>query len=391
MVQPERKDPGKNPFRPGFGTAPPFLAGRSREQKALNRNISRLRDRDTSMQAIVLYGPRGMGKTVLLNQFGQACASQGVDVIQESVTSLLASRRALAGALFPWGLDIKNVGASLSQFAVSIGLGGKSAGALSARLIRKCQRKPLALLLDEAHLISDVDSHLARGFLQMCQDAAAQAPFLLALAGTPGLPGALRGLQATFVERAEFLDVGLLEQADGEAAIREPLQKSGIAIEAEALAHVAEDGQRYPYFLQLWGKALWDLANERGLATLTQQDAQRVKPEVDQVRAGLYGGRYDELRGSKRLLAVAHAVADAFAARDAVPLDEMERLAAQALAPLVPGKDARLDAAEAACAELVRLGFAWSLMGDRALRPGIPSLMDYIRNQSRRARTSSMS
>ena len=343
------------------------------------------------MQAIVLYGPRGMGKTVLLNQFAQECASQGVDVIQDSVTNLLASRRALAGILFPWSLDIKNVGASLSQFAVSIALAGKSAGALCARLIRKCKRKPLALLLDEAHLISEVDACLARSFLQMCQDAAAQSPFLLALAGTPGLPGALRGLQATFVERAEFLDVGLLEQADGEAAIREPLKQSGIAIAAEALKDVAEDGQRYPYFLQLWGKGLWDLANERGLATLTKQDLQQVKPEVDQVRAGLYGGRYDEVRGDKRLLAVAHAVAEAFAARDSIALDDMERLAAEALAPLVPGQAARLSAAEAACAELVRLGFAWSLMGDTALRPGIPSLMDYTRGQSRRARTSSMS
>ena len=381
MAQPKRKAPTDNPFRPGFGTAPPFLAGRAREGRALNTGLGRLRAGQTSAQALVLYGPRGMGKTVLVYQFKQECVAGGVEVVSTTVSALLESRVALVNTLFPWSLGLRSLGASLNRFALNVAFSEGEAHRLGQKLGRKCKRKPLALLLDEAHLFGQVGRPLARGFLQMCQAAAAESPFFLVLAGTPGLPGAPRKLGATFVERARFLSIGLLDQADAELAIAEPLKRDGIAFHPDALRYAAEDSQRYPYFLQLWGQALWDLANENGVATLTMSNAQSAKPRVDEARGLLYQGRYLEICRDEGLKAVAHAAAAAFAGRDAMALDDLEDAANQALRPLMPQTEERARKAQWSCEELERLGLVWIPGADLQTRPGIPSLLDYIRAQ----------
>src|SRR5437868_2702502 len=55
----------KNPFRPGAGHMPPYLAGREPQIKEFRR----LLDQDVILENLVLTGLRGVGKTVLLETF----------------------------------------------------------------------------------------------------------------------------------------------------------------------------------------------------------------------------------------------------------------------------------------------------------------------------------
>ena len=55
----------KNPFRPGAGHMPPYLAGRENE----NREFAQLLEQDVILKNLVLTGLRGLGKTVLLETF----------------------------------------------------------------------------------------------------------------------------------------------------------------------------------------------------------------------------------------------------------------------------------------------------------------------------------
>src|SRR5713101_1037693 len=55
----------KNPFRPGAGHMPPYLAGREQETDEFRR----LLDQETILKNLVLTGLRGLGKTVLLETF----------------------------------------------------------------------------------------------------------------------------------------------------------------------------------------------------------------------------------------------------------------------------------------------------------------------------------
>ena len=53
----------QNPFRPGAGHPPPYLAGREQEKQ----EFERLLQQQVIVDNLVLTGLRGVGKTVLLN------------------------------------------------------------------------------------------------------------------------------------------------------------------------------------------------------------------------------------------------------------------------------------------------------------------------------------
>ena len=69
-------DPVRNPYSPGAGTRPPALVGRDGEIEAMDVALQRLLlGRDGRSQ--MLTGLRGVGKTVLLNEFEQLAEGRG--------------------------------------------------------------------------------------------------------------------------------------------------------------------------------------------------------------------------------------------------------------------------------------------------------------------------
>ena len=63
-----------NPFRPGAGVDPPYLAGRERELGIFDGVLRSTRD--GNMKNVLLYGLRGVGKTVLLGKFASMCRGE---------------------------------------------------------------------------------------------------------------------------------------------------------------------------------------------------------------------------------------------------------------------------------------------------------------------------
>lgn len=57
-----------NPYSPGSGLTPPHLVGRQAEIDAFDLIVARSRA-GLHSRGMVLHGLRGVGKTVLLNQF----------------------------------------------------------------------------------------------------------------------------------------------------------------------------------------------------------------------------------------------------------------------------------------------------------------------------------
>src|SRR5262245_60212435 len=62
-----------NPFMPGAGHMPPYLAGRSSEQE----EFKRLLGQSVINENLILSGLRGVGKTVLLNHFKSVAQRAG--------------------------------------------------------------------------------------------------------------------------------------------------------------------------------------------------------------------------------------------------------------------------------------------------------------------------
>jgi hypothetical protein len=74
-------DPRSNPYSPGAGTPPPELAGRDTIQESGSIALSRIRN-GLSSRSLILYGLRGVGKTVLLNRMRLDGEAEGVVCVE---------------------------------------------------------------------------------------------------------------------------------------------------------------------------------------------------------------------------------------------------------------------------------------------------------------------
>lgn len=68
-------DPRLNPYTPNAGAIPPVLVGRQDEMEAFEVLLDRLRAGRTE-QSMIITGLRGVGKTVLLTEFGRIAADR---------------------------------------------------------------------------------------------------------------------------------------------------------------------------------------------------------------------------------------------------------------------------------------------------------------------------
>ena len=362
-------------FTPGAGVGPPTLAGREEEQKVLTRCLTDLRARKASPHDVVLIGPRGNGKTVLLNWFKGACRDHRAEVdVLQLTTDGISTREMLIDALAPpVGMDRFRPRRLSIPHVGSVELSTRNDVAhLETRLVDRCRRKPLAVLVDEAHTL---EIETGRILLNASQRVRDEAPFLLVLAGTPGLAAHFGSMQATFWNRLGRgrLGIGRLSDEAARTALVEPLATYGVEIDADALDDTVEACQGYPYFVQLWGEALWEQRLVTGTRRLTAAHVDLVRPDVAARVADYYQDRYRELERNN-LLSAAVATAPLFLAGAEGASDrEIE----EALAATGVDIGAGLAAREA----LNRLGYIWEPPGQVPpimWKAGIPSLMAHV-------------
>ena len=83
---------------------------------------------------------------------------------------------------------------------------------------------------------------------------------MLVGAGLPQVRGRL-GKAKSYAEGSfEFREVGALTPEDARVAIAKPALEEGVDVSAAALDAIVAETRCFPYFLQEWGKHLWDVA-----------------------------------------------------------------------------------------------------------------------------------
>lgn len=366
-------------FAPGTGAYPPVLAGREREQAVLSQCLSDLTAGGSPPHDVVLTGPRGNGKTALLGWLENACRQASVQVVR-LVPSRVGDRDALLGAMLPAGRLRRWLPTTLGVAGVGKAERERSAAPVSVfidRLVARCRRRPTAVLVDEAHTL---DLKVAQILLNVSQDVRPKAPFVLVMAGTPGLLAHLGKTNASFWDRLGkgLLGIGRLSDAAAKEALTTPLAEQGVCIDDDALETAIVRSQRFAYFVQLWGEALWDQRLATGETRLTASHAAAAAPAVEARTTEYYQRRYRELEAAA-LLPAAVAVASVF--EDGMDARATDGDIGTALASA--GEDAadRLALRE----ELNRLGYIWCPPGQLppvVWQPGIPSLMQYVQDQA---------
>lgn len=88
-------DPRLNPYSPGAGTPPPELAGRDNIIEPASVALDRIRA-GRAARSLILYGLRGVGKTVLLNRIRIDAEARNISTVrmeapeERSLPALLA-------------------------------------------------------------------------------------------------------------------------------------------------------------------------------------------------------------------------------------------------------------------------------------------------------------
>ena len=324
---------------------------------------------------VVLYGPRGNGKTALL-RWAEREANSLESLEADWLTAAdIPTAAETASHLRVASLLQRLTPRSVSVAGVSVGLRNRDGPVrLAQALAERARARPLVLFLDEAHTLTPEAGHL---LLNAAQEAGTVSPFLLVLAGTPDLPARMSEMGASFWGRAEKIRLGRLGEGPTAEAIRRPLQAEGITVGKEALAQIVRESHGYPYFTQLWGRAVWVALRQ------VPERADRVTPEVldaasamfTEKRNDYYLDRFYELQ-KRNLLEAAREVAEAFRSRSRLDDSDFRAAVRQAV-----NEDSKPSATEAGDA-LEHLGFVWKTKGLPGWEPGIPSLMDYLREHA---------
>lgn len=304
-------DPRRNPYTPNAGARPPVLAGRSDELETFELLLARLEAGYTE-QSMIITGLRGVGKTVLLSEF-RARAEQtewAVVEIEVSKHDDDAFRRTLARearrALFAiapskrWREKARRAAGVLKSFSITVGADGGLTAALDVEAVEGSADSGMLdadlsdllvalgdaaqdhgtgviLLLDEIQFLSP--TQLEAMIAAVHKTVQRALPITLIAAGLPQLPE-LAGEAKSYAERLfKFPEIGRLSKRDAQLAIIEPAAREDAAFEPGAVDLIFEYTEGYPYFIQEFGKAAWDLADG---PTITLKDAEVALREVEE-------------------------------------------------------------------------------------------------------------
>jgi hypothetical protein len=321
-------DPRRNPFAPGAGTPPPELAGRGDLLERTAIALHRIRA-GRAARSTILYGLRGVGKTVLLATMRDAAEGEGMTV----VTIEAPENRSLPGTLVPalraalLRLDrikqasagVKRALRALAGFAklkvkyddLEVALdfepepGLADSGDLDADLsdllvavgeAARERQTAVVLAIDELQYVPE--EQLAALISALHRANQRQLPVTMIAAGLPQLLGQM-GRAKSYAERLfEFVPVGPLDADAASNALCLPIEREDEAIERDAITAIVAETEGYPYFLQEWGKHSWDTA-EASPITVTDV-ALAARTALAELDASFFRVRFDRLTPAEK-------------------------------------------------------------------------------------------
>lgn len=316
--------------------------------------------------SLILYGLRGVGKTVLLGEMEHIAETSGWQTVSIEVRAGADFMQALARALVQvtrklrpasssakraiefarravaslevtysergWSLSVKaepeegvadsgDLDADLGEVLLAAARAAREAGS------------GIALFIDEMQLMPRRELEaLVAAFHQASRLG---VPLCLAGAGLPQLPGVIAEAK-TYAERLfTYRRIDNLTDTAAREALELPASESGgVTFEPGAVSRVLERSGRYPYFLQVYGKRVWDAAPA---SPITTSDVDVVMPDVqEELDTGFFHVRWEKATGKERdYMRAMAALGDGPQSTSAI----VERLGRKRLSDLSPQRD----------------------------------------------------
>ncbi len=323
-------DPVLNPYAPGAGQRPPELAGRDSELIAFDVVLERI-IKGRSARSLVLTGLRGVGKTVLLNALRSAAVRAGWGTGKLEAKPDQSLRRPLSAALHVairelggahpedtaqvlgvlksfaqkeaptaklrdrWqpGIDVPAVSGRADSGDIEIDLVElfSDVGGLAADTGRG-----IAVFLDEMQdLAPDDVSALCAACHELSQNG---LPLVVVGAGLPHLPALLSASKSYSERLFRYARIDRLDRTAADRALQSPAQDEDAEFTSEALEAMYRVTAGYPYFIQAYGKAVWDIAP---CSPITADDVAMAAPEAEaELAVGFFGSRFERATPAER-------------------------------------------------------------------------------------------
>jgi len=322
-----------NPFRPGAGHPPPYLAGREDEKK----EFARLLKQSPVLDNLVLTGLRGVGKTVLLETFKPIAIQNGwlwagTDLSEAATLSedniairILADLAPLVSGIKIADRELPAMGfgpepqkqAVHLDYSTLRAIFDQTPGLVSDKLKAvlellwkvlsgtKCQG--IVLAYDEAQNLRD---QAASGqyplslLLDVFQSIQKRGlPFLLVFTGLPTLFPKLVDAR-TFAERMFHVVVlGRLNEKDSRDAILTPIsdQDYPVRFTDGGVAEIIRHSDGYPYFIQFLCREFYDTYLQHR-ASGQDKPTVHVAQMVQKLDSDFFAGRWSRVTDRQRVL-----------------------------------------------------------------------------------------
>jgi hypothetical protein len=314
-----------NPYTPDSGVRPPALTGRDAELARLASIVSQLTSGGTERH-VLITGLRGVGKTVLLNEFEVFCQEAGWPGETKEVgrsTSLATlvgrtARKALlqmsarkrAGDLLRRALGALkafeiSTGDMSFKLDVSAAIGIADSGDLVEDLrdllvavgeAAKESGLGFALILDEIQNLRREDYEALIMALHRAKQR--RLPVAFVGAGLPLIPS-LTAEAKSYAERMfVYAAIGELSEPAARDALVQPAEQQGVSWSEEGIAEVMAYTEGYPYFIQEYGRRAWSLNTGKRI-TLKDTRAAKLLVEAD-LDESFFEGRLGRLTDTER-------------------------------------------------------------------------------------------
>src|SRR5262249_25642153 len=176
-------------------------------------------------------------------------------------------------------------------------------------------------------------------------------PLLVVGAGLPHLPAVLAASKSYSERLFRYTGVDRRDRVAADRALRSPAREEGADFTDGALDGLYRATAGYPYFVQAYGKAAWDVAPT---SPITADDVAVAAPQAEaELAIGFFGSRYERATRAEReyLRAIADLIeqarppaadggTDADGLADAVPTAAIAELLQRRPQSLSPARDA---------------------------------------------------
>lgn len=283
-----------NPYRPGAGLMPTFLAGRDEDIQSVEQIFEAL-TLNIPMQSVIYSGLRGVGKTVLINKLQKLAESKGIfckhievetrndfisqiatcsqmflrevstkEKVKHHVRKSLDAIKSLVISFDPNGntfsLSVQdkelymsnNLTQSLTDVFTSIGETAYES------------QTPICFFIDEIQYMKTEEL----GSLIAALHRTNQLGYPVMVIGA-GLPKIYKMLsdEKTYSERLFiYKEVGSLSHEQAEKAITEPVKKFRVIYTKEAIDEIIHITKGYPFFIQQFCKLVYQNTDDNIIA-----------------------------------------------------------------------------------------------------------------------------